>query len=597
MGVKPLWVLALALGACVPKLDQDSGVTDGDQDGYASWEGDCDDTNAWVSPASAEYCDGLDNDCDGEVDEGPAVDGEVYGPDADGDGFGSRAPADQVQTCEAPEGFVSDVTDCDDADASIHPEVEESCDGVDNNCNGQADEGLGDGLTWYPDADSDGYGDGTAGVQDCDIPSGYVDDGTDCDDTDASIYPGSVEVGGNSVDEDCDGADSPSQEPANLLVRDISLAGPYTVAPGAVTDISFWVENTGETEVDAYSVSIWISEDHILDVQDAEVNAGSTTNTLAPGESIAWTSPVPVPGSAATGIAYVGVMVDSEAEVDELTETDNTDTHLLKISNDPCVLGQCCFDDIQTSASVPNHLDGELHATADSLNSEGAFWDDVEVELEAGDAMELFVSSDALDAHLQVYDESCALLAENEDSAVSTHSRTDAHLSWTAPATGIYTLAIKAPEGSVGDYDLVINRGDGENCLADDWQVGAWPYSYNYSLNSQDAANAFTHGNAAHYYYDDVEFKGERDSSLAYTFTLDAWGSSPLDDPYLYLLDPECQVYEQDDDSSSGSDYGSEIEVAAGFPYDGIWTLVATSYYGSDSSQGEGGVELAVARQ
>ena len=70
-----------------------------------------------------------------------------------------------------------------------------------------------------------------------------------------------------------------------------------------------------------------------------------------------------------------------------------------------------------------------------------------------------------------------------------------------------------------------------------------------------------------------------------------------LYDPYLYLLDPECQVYEQDDDSSSGSDYGSEIEVAAGFPYDGIWTLVATSYYGSESSQGEGGVELAVARQ
>src|SRR5216117_3885508 len=54
-------------------------------------------------------------------------------------------------------GYVTDNTDCNDANASVHPGATEICDGIDNNCEGQIDEGF-PSVTYYRDADSDGYG-------------------------------------------------------------------------------------------------------------------------------------------------------------------------------------------------------------------------------------------------------------------------------------------------------------------------------------------------------------------------------------------------------------------------------------------------------
>jgi hypothetical protein len=119
---------------------------------------DCDDTDARISHDKPEICfDGLDNDCDGEADEDcpGCVDG-------DGDGYYPQVG------CNTP-------LDCDDGSAAIHPGAEELCDSADNDCDGQVDEaGAGNALTYYRDADGDGFGVADDSVQACAPPDGYV---------------------------------------------------------------------------------------------------------------------------------------------------------------------------------------------------------------------------------------------------------------------------------------------------------------------------------------------------------------------------------------------------------------------------------------
>ncbi|HCH62983.1 MAG TPA: hypothetical protein DFR83_09270, partial [Deltaproteobacteria bacterium] len=92
------------------------GVTtelrDADGDGFQTDE-DCNDRDASINPGAVELCDGIDNDCSGEVDE--AVTDTFY-VDEDGDGYGWRDGS--IQACAAPEGFVLGDTDCDDTDAA-----------------------------------------------------------------------------------------------------------------------------------------------------------------------------------------------------------------------------------------------------------------------------------------------------------------------------------------------------------------------------------------------------------------------------------------------------------------------------------------------
>jgi MYXO-CTERM domain-containing protein len=73
--------------------------------------------------------------------------------------------------------------DCDDDDDGVYPGADEVCNGVDDDCDGAADEGALDPRTWYADADGDGEGDPAVTTQACAQPSGYVDNADDCDDT------------------------------------------------------------------------------------------------------------------------------------------------------------------------------------------------------------------------------------------------------------------------------------------------------------------------------------------------------------------------------------------------------------------------------
>ena len=170
---------------------------------YVADDTDCDDYSYTISPAATEQCDGVDNDCDGTVDEADAVDASTWYPDFDADGFGD--PALSAVACEQPSGHTSDATDCDDTLATINPAADELCDGVDNDCDGTVDEDDAvDASTWYADSDGDAYGDSTSTTAACTQPSGYVVDDSDCDDTDAAVNPAADELC-DGVDNDCDG--------------------------------------------------------------------------------------------------------------------------------------------------------------------------------------------------------------------------------------------------------------------------------------------------------------------------------------------------------------------------------------------------------
>ena len=169
-------------------------------EGYTDNDLDCDDQNDAVYPDAPEQCDALDNDCDEVIDEELT---EVWYLDFDEDGFGDSVI--EVETCLPEDNYVSIAGDCNDRDASVNPDAVESCDYVDNNCDGTVDEDTAvDVQTWYADNDNDGFGDATATWIECFAPNGYVSDSSDCDDTVSHVNPNAQEVC-DGLDNDCDG--------------------------------------------------------------------------------------------------------------------------------------------------------------------------------------------------------------------------------------------------------------------------------------------------------------------------------------------------------------------------------------------------------
>lgn len=171
---------------------------------------------------------------DATEDDGSCTYASVYYADTDGDGFGDANVT--VEDCIQPVGYVLDNSDCDDADASVSPSGTETCNNIDDNCDGEIDEFVL--LTFYADADFDGFGDINNAVFACSAPADYVanaddcDDamvtyvdadgdgeggldwtacgvynGVDCNDADAAINGSAQEICGDGIDQDCSGAD------------------------------------------------------------------------------------------------------------------------------------------------------------------------------------------------------------------------------------------------------------------------------------------------------------------------------------------------------------------------------------------------------
>lgn len=175
--------------------------------GYSALSDDCDDTDPRVYPDAPESCDGVDNQCPGDLGYGQIDEGvlQTFFHDADSDGYGDGAAA--TEACDAPLGYVSNGADCDDSDASRYPSAPEQCDGKDNQCPGDPGYGLVDeGVTspFYRDADSDGFGSIVDVLSACVCPPGYTAVSGDCDDNDAASFPGAWERC-DGRDNDCNG--------------------------------------------------------------------------------------------------------------------------------------------------------------------------------------------------------------------------------------------------------------------------------------------------------------------------------------------------------------------------------------------------------
>ena len=177
---------------------------DGPPEEYVDNNEDCDDDDPDIYPGAEEFCDGIDNDCDGAEDE----DLPLYEchTDGDGDGYGETGGLVVVQ-CECGAGSSAEATDCVDTNADVYPGAPDVCDDVlDNDCDGATDPGE-------EDDDGDGFSECLGDCDDTDASLNLDDldaDGVDtcsgdCDDDDETLHPGAAEVC-DGLDNNCNGS-------------------------------------------------------------------------------------------------------------------------------------------------------------------------------------------------------------------------------------------------------------------------------------------------------------------------------------------------------------------------------------------------------
>jgi uncharacterized delta-60 repeat protein len=246
------------------------------------------------SSCVSEVCNGVDDDCDGIVDDGLAT--TDFFLDADGDGYGATS---FISSCSQPLGYVLNNIDCADNNSFISPSAIEQCNNLDDDCDGVSDDGM---VYWnyYLDFDGDGIGSGSSFVSCVQLVNYVLVDG-DCDDQNSNITPVNSEVCFNNVDDNCSGvidencsvSANPGDEFFNALyienfpqfgvgvqnnfIVDLANATPSSFSGGIGNDI--WYLFVAESNAVRISLkgSTSISDDNLIQLFTLDPNLPGST--------------------------------------------------------------------------------------------------------------------------------------------------------------------------------------------------------------------------------------------------------------------------------------------------------------------------------
>ena len=393
----------------------------------------------------------------GDDDDTSADDDDAAPTDLDGDGF---TEADG---------------DCNDEDATIHPDAEEEAyDGIDQDC---------DGADW---ADVDGDGHDWDGVG-----------GDDCDDEDPTTYTGADEQC-DEIDHDCDGQ----------------------IHSDADNDGYDLCDDCDDTDADTY------------------------------------------PG--ATEIPYDGV--DQDCDGLDLTDVDGDGYDASEVN------GLDCDDEdpaINPDATeVPNHLDDDCDGTVDEGTEYGDDDGDGFAEVDGDcDDVDASIAPGAPEIPYDGVDQDC-------DGADLTDVDGDGH-AWDGAGgddcddndASVHPGAAEIDgDGIDSNCDGLDDLPVGTNCYGDSLVITVPGYE-TYTVDWNDPTDG---PRGSNYYYDDIEFA----AFAGTTVTIAMYDSEWWMDPYLYLLDPNCTVIAEDDDSGDDTDDALiEYEITVS----GIYTIIATT--------------------
>ncbi len=521
--VSPL-VLAAALGlavlpGCTP-TDKDGGAdseSDGAADGDADGDGygaevDCDDSSAAIHPGADERCDGLDNDCDGTIDEDP-VDGTPVFVDSDGDGHGD--PSQARAACGVAAGTAATGDDCDDGDPAVFPGATERCSGRDDDCDGLVDDeddsvDPASRQDWFPDGDGDGPGQaGAAAVAACADPgaaagatTAYATTDDDCDDGDPAVHPGATEVcDADDRDEDCDGlADDADPDAdtsagvAHVEDRDGDGHGDASATPRHFCDAppAGWTPDATDCDDGDPAVHPGATEvcDPAATDEDCDGLADDADDSLDPASALAWSPDLDGDGygdaaaeavlacldpSAATAhVADATDCDDSDPAVHpgatEVCDADDTDEDCSGLADD----ADPAVDPASFAAFFPDtdgdgHGDSAAASTAACDAPAATGWSLLGDDCDDADAAVSPSATEVCDA--DDTDEDCSGLADDADPAVDPASfgawTVDADLDGYGDASGAAVARCDDPSGGGTTYaDNALDCDDGDAAVS-----------------------------------------------------------------------------------------------------------------------------------